>query len=155
MPLNFSGHKHMQTLNLPQDFNEFLNLLHEHNVKFLVIGGYAVAFHGHPRFTGDLDIWIEISEENAQRVVSSIKAFGFDVPKLKPESFLKENYIACMGEEPMRIEIFTSIPGVRFSTCWDNRCYLKQAPAKIPFISLEDLKASGRHQDLADIEKLP
>lgn len=145
-------------IRLPQDFKELLQLLNSKKIEYLVIGGYAVAFHGHPRATGDLDIWIAISKENAHKTVAALKEFGFDTPDLKDEIFLEKDKNIRMGNEPLRIEILTSIDGVEFSECYKNKNTVTIDDVKINFISVQDLKknkkASGRLQDLADIENI-
>ena len=108
-------------LTLPPDFKEFLRLLKEHDVRYLLIGGYAVGYHGYPRATEDLDIWVAIHPENAQKLVSVLKKFGFDDPALIPELFLQKPKIVRMGYPPMRLEITTSISGVEFDECYQAR----------------------------------
>lgn len=149
----------MVKLELPQDFKELLNILLNHEVKFLVVGGYAVAFHGHPRFTGDIDIWINRSIDNAKKVVLALKEFGFDTPNLKSEMFTAEDSLTRMGVEPMKVELFTHIPGLQFDQSFAKADIVNLPGAgDIPFICLDDLKeskkTSGRMQDLADLEKL-
>ena len=148
----------MKSVPLPDDFKELLKFLIKHDARFLVVGGYAVAFHGHPRYTGDLDLWIERSESNARKVVAALREFGFDLPELQPELFLSRDRVVRMGAEPMRIEFFVSIPGVTFSDCDTRREVLEIGGLKIPFISLEDLRTnkrvSGRPVDLGDLDEL-
>ena len=98
-------------LTLPPDFKEFLRLLKEHDVRYLLIGGYAVGYHGYPRATEDLDIWVAIHPENAQKLVSVLKKFGFDDPALIPELFLQKPKIVRMGYPPMRLEITSPFQG--------------------------------------------
>jgi phage replication-related protein YjqB (UPF0714/DUF867 family) len=145
-------------IRLPQDFKELLQLLNSRKVEYLVVGGYAVALYGYPRATGDIDIWIALSKENAQKIVEALKEFGFDVPELKEELFLEKGKNIRMGEPPIRIEIVTSIDGVEFPECYKNKNTLTVDDIEINFISLQDLKknkkASGRLQDLADLENL-
>lgn len=145
-------------IHLPQDFKELLQLLNSKRIEYLVIGGYAVAFYGYPRATGDIDIWIAISKDNARKTVEALKEFGFDTPKLKEELFLKKRKNIRMGNPPLQVEFLTSIDGVEFSKCYVNKKTVKIDGIKINFISLKDLKknkiASGRHQDLADVENL-
>jgi hypothetical protein len=149
----------MATLSLPPDFREFLILLNDHNVEYLLIGGYAVAYHGYPRATGDMDIWVGMSEQNAQRIVLALKAFGFDVPQLSSDIFLDNRKVVRMGVPPLRIEMMTTIAGVSFAECYAARVvdFLDGIPVSL--ISLEHLKrnkeASGRHKDLDDVENLP
>ncbi len=134
-------------------------MLNAHRVEYLLIGGYAVNYHGYPRATADMDIWIAARPANADRVVAVLKEFGFDLPDLSRELFLREWQIIRLGVPPVRIEISTTISGVDFAECYAQRveAALDGAPANL--ISLDDLKrnkrASGRHQDLADLEHLP
>ncbi len=86
----------MATIHLPSDFKEFLKLLNAHQVEYLLIGGYAVGYHGYPRATADMDIWVAMNPSNAQRIVVALKEFGFDLPELSPELFLKEWQIIRM-----------------------------------------------------------
>ena len=145
-------------IHLPQDFKELLQLLNSKEIEYLVIGGYAVAFYGYPRATGDIDIWIAISKVNARKVVEVIKEFGFDVPELREELFLEGDRNIRMGNPPLRIEFITTIDGVEFADCYKNRNTIAVDDIKVNFISLDDLKknkkASGRYQDLADLENL-
>lgn len=148
----------MKPVPLHDDFKDLLRLLNKHDVKFLVVGGYAVAIHGHPRYTGDFDIWIERSEENADKIVKALREFGFDLPELKSTLFLTQDQIVRMGVEPMRIEFFVSIAGVNFADCYPRRKVVEAGDLKIPFISLEDLRenkrATGRPVDLGDLDEL-
>src|SRR6266581_5807039 len=98
---------------LTRDFKEFLQCLNEHGVEYLLIGGHAVAHHGYPRATGDMDVWVAVSEANAEKIVKALAAFGFDVPELSPRLFLQKDRIIRMGVEPNRIEIQTGISGVQ------------------------------------------
>jgi len=149
----------MATIHLPPDFKEFLRLLNAHKVEYLLIGGYAVNYHGYPRATADMDIWIAVHPANADRIVAALKEFGFDLPDLSPELFLRQWQVIRLGVPPVRIEIATTISGVDFAECYAGRVEdtLDGVPAKL--IDLDHLKlnkrASGRHQDLADLEHLP
>jgi hypothetical protein len=149
----------MATINLPLDFKEFLLLLNEHDVRYLLVGGYAVGYHGYPRATVDMDIWVAISPENAQKTVSALREFGFDFPELNPELFMEKDKIIRMGLPPMRLEILTSVSGVEFDACYQNRILAEVDGLKINLIGLDDLKqnklAAGRHKDLNDLENLP
>ena len=149
----------MATVNLPPDFKEFLQLLSAHQVEYLLIGGYAVAYHGYPRATADMDIWIALHPQNAEKVVAALKAFGFDLPELSPALFLKEGQIIRMGVPPLRIEIATSISGVRFEECYAARVIALLDEVEVNLISLTHLKvnkkAAGRYKDLDDLENLP
>ena len=145
-------------IRLPTDFKEFLQLLNSRRVEYLVIGGYAVALHGYPRATGDIDIWVAISKKNARNIVEALREFGFNVAELKAELFLEKEKNISMGIPPLCIEILTSIDGVEFAPCYRNKETVSMDNIDINLISLEDLKknkkASGRHQDLADLENL-
>ncbi len=145
-------------IEFPKDFKEFLQLLNSKEIEYLVIGGYAVGYHGYPRATGDMDIWIALNEKNALKMVEALKAFGFNLPELQMELFLKEKKVVRMGVPPMRLEILTSIDGVSFETCFKRRVIADIGDFKVNFISKADLlvnkRSSGRPQDLVDFEKL-
>ena len=149
----------MATIHLPSDFKEFLKLLNAHQVEYLLIGGYAVGYHGYPRATADMDIWIAMNPSNSQRIVIVLKEFGFDLPELSPELFLKEWQIIRMGVPPIRIEIATTVSGVNFNECYAERVVDTLDGFEVNLISLKHLKlnkkACGRHRDLADLENLP
>jgi len=149
----------MDTTPLPADFKEFLRLLNSHGVEYLVVGGYAVGFHGYPRATADLDIWVPIDRGNADKLTRALREFGFGMPELSPELFLEPERVVRMGVPPMRIEILTSISGVEFRDCYARKESTLVDDLQIPFLALEDLKANkraaGRHQDLSDLEHLP
>jgi hypothetical protein len=149
----------MATIHLPPDFKEFLRLLNAHKVEYLLIGGYAVAYHGYPRATADMDVWVAVEPANADRVVSALREFGFDPPDLSPELFLQPWQIIRLGLPPVRIEIATTISGVDFAECYADRVEDVLDGAPVTLISLGHLKinkrASGRHQDLADLDELP
>ena len=146
-------------MELPDDFKEFLKLLNSHQVEYLLIGGFAVGYHGYPRATNDMDFWIAISERNANQMLAAITEFGFDVPELTADLFLQARNIVRMGVPPMRIEILTSISGVEFDECYAERIDDKIDGVPVKMISLEHLKqnklASGRLKDLSDLEHLP
>ena len=149
----------MTTIRLPNEFLEFLRLLNENDVRYMVIGGYAVAYHGYPRTTADIDIWIARDQENADRMVSALSAFGFGVADLNASLFLKVNGLVRMGRAPVRIEILMSIQGVEFDRCFAARESVDFDGTPVSFIGLEALrenkKATGRHRDLDDLENLP
>ncbi len=141
------------------DFKEFLSLLHSHGVKYLLIGGYAVGYHGYPRATNDLDIWIALAPENAERVVAALRAFGFDLPELSTDLFLQDESMVRMGVPPVRIELTTTISGVSFDECYAERIVDTLDGVEVNLIDLRHLKinkkASGRFKDLNDLENLP
>jgi predicted nucleotidyltransferase len=143
---------------LTPDFKEFLGFLNENRVRYLLVGGYAVGLHGYPRYTKDLDIWVEASQENAERVIKAIEDFGFASLELTPQDFLEPGVFVQIGYPPVRIDLLTQPSGVVFAECYENREQIEVDGLTIPVIGLEDLrknkKASGRSQDLADLEKL-
>ena len=149
----------MGTVQLPPDFKEFLRLLNSNNVRYLLVGGYAVGYHGYPRATVDIDIWIDIDESNAQKVYSALMEFGFDIPELSIDTFRQKDKIIRMGVPPLRIELITSASGVEFEECYNTMIADELDGIPVNIISLEHLKknkkAAGRHKDLADIENLP
>ena len=144
---------------LPKDFKEFLRLLGAHSVEYLLVGGYAVAYHGYPRATADLDVWIALNPINAGKTVAALREFGFDLPDLRPEVFLQEHKIIRLGRPPLRIEIATSISGVTFEDCYPDRLVTQIDDVAVNLIDLEHLKinkrTAGRHKDLDDLENLP
>ena len=149
----------MATINLPQDFKEFLQLLNDHEVKYLLVGGYAVGYHGFPRATVDMDIWVAINPKNAQKIVAVLEEFGFNFPELNADLFLERDKIVRMGVPPMRLEILTTVSGIEFEICYRNRIIAELDGVQIDMIGLDDLKrnklAAGRHKDLSDLENLP
>ena len=148
----------MARIRLPPDFKEFLNLLNSHQVEYLLIGGYAVGYHGYPRATAEMDLWVSIHEQNAERLVTVLKKFGFNVPELSANLFMKTNQIVRMGIPPMRIELLTTISGVSFEECYRERIIDEIDGVEVSIINLRHLRinkrASGRHKDLDDLEHL-
>ena len=140
------------------DFREFIESLNKHNVRYLLIGGYAVALHGHPRYTKDLNIWIWMDSTNASNLLNALKDFGFSSLSLSIEDFLKPDQIVQLGFPPNRIDLMTSPKGVDFNTCYASREEIDIEGLKVKLIDLNNLKinkkATGRHQDLADLENL-
>jgi hypothetical protein len=143
---------------LDPDFIEFFQLLNENNVKYLIVGGYAVAYHGHPRYTKDIDVWIWIDPDNARRVVKTLTDFGFDSLGLKEDDFLEPDTIIQLGYPPNRIDLIMGIPGIAFRECFNTKAETEINGVKLVFIDLENLKrikkVAGRPQDFADIENL-
>lgn len=146
-------------LELPQDFKEFLSLLRVNRVEYLLIGAYAVGYHGYLGATNDLDIWIASTPENATRIITTLKEFGFGTPELTTELLLRPSNIVRIGEEPMRIEILNWASGVVFDDCYRERVIAVLDGVEVSLIGLNHLKinkrASGRLKDLADLEELP
>jgi hypothetical protein len=145
-------------IELPPDFKEFLRLLTSHQVEYLLIGGYAVSYYGYPRATGDMDIWVAVAPQNAQRLVQALNDFGFGSADVSDETFLAENKIIRMGNPPFRIEILTSISGVEFAECYIHRVAGVIDGVGVNLINLDHLKqnkrASGRYKDLNDLDHL-
>jgi hypothetical protein len=143
---------------LNQDFKEFIQLLNDNHVHYLVVGGYAVALHGYPRYTKDIDIWTELKPANATHIVKTLEQFGFGSLDLKESDFLVKDQIIQLGYAPNRIDIITTLQGVSFTECYKKRLVVEIEGVKVNFIDLENLrknkKATGRLQDLADLEKL-
>lgn len=143
---------------LNQDFKEFITSLNDNRVRYLVIGGYAVALHGYPRYTKDIDIWIEMSSENAARMVKALDQFGFGSLELQASDFQEPDQIIQLGYPPNRIDLVTTPAGVDFERCYASRVEVEIDNVKLNFIDLENLKrskrAAGRLQDLADLENL-
>jgi hypothetical protein len=144
---------------LPEDFKEFLRFLTEAEVEYLLIGGYAVSYHGYPRTTADMDVWVGISPDNAQKLVDVFRRFGMHDPSITPSLFQERGKIIRMGVPPMRIEVLTEIDGVAFVECYRARVTAVIDGQTVHLISSEHLRinkrASGRHKDLDDLEHLP
>ena len=145
-------------MKLPKDSREFIALLNEAKVKYLVIGGYAVAWHGHPRFTGDVDFFIERSSNNAKAILQVLKDFGMGTLDLTKEDFMEPDVNVQLGRPPHRIDILTYADGVDFAEAWDKKVTADWNGLAVNLISLPLLlankRATGRPQDVADIEKL-
>jgi hypothetical protein len=143
---------------LNQDFKEFIQFLNDNHVQYLVVGGYAVAIHGHPRYTKDIDIWIETSLDNANNLLQALEQFGFSSLGLQIQDFLTPDQIIQLGYPPNRIDLLTNIDGVIFEDCYPLRLEVLIDDLVVTFIDLDNLKknkkASGRLQDLADLENL-
>ena len=143
---------------LTSDFKEFAELLNSNGVEYLVVGGYALAAYGHPRYTGDLDFWIGADEANAERVLAALAQFGFGALAVTKEDLTAPAQVIQLGYPPGRIDLLTSIDGVEFAECYPRRLTVAVDGVALNFISLEDFKtnkkAVGRHRDLADLEAL-
>jgi hypothetical protein len=143
---------------LNQDFKEFIQSLNDNQVRYLVIGGYAVALHGYPRYTKDIDIWVEMTQENAENMLKALEQFGFGSLDIELEDFLKPDSVIQLGYPPSRIDLITTPDGVDFITSYASKVEVAIDNVTVNFIDLENLKlnkkASGRFQDLADLEHL-
>jgi hypothetical protein len=140
------------------DFSEFITFFFARNVKFLVVGGYAVAAHGHPRYTKDLDIWIRVDASNAENVVRALDDFGFGDLGLVVDDSLADDVVVQLGREPQRIDLLTFVSGVEFDDAHANRMMIEMSGVEVPVIGRADLRrnklATGRLHDLADVEDL-
>ncbi len=143
---------------LAHDFDEFFGSLTAHGVEFLIIGAYALAFHGVPRFTGDIDVFIRPTTENAARLLAALTDFGFPADQLRPEQLVEPDRILQMGVEPVQIHVMSDISGVTWDEAWAGRETGPCGTRDLPFIGrrefLRNKRASGRLKDLADIEAL-
>lgn len=143
---------------LSKDFKEFIELLNKNRVRYLVVGGYALAFHGHPRYTKDIDILMDSSLENAERLLAVLDQFGFSSLGLKTEDFTEPGQIIQLGYPPNRIDLLTGIVGLNFDELYSRRETVEIEGMDVAFIDREGLKDSkriaGRLQDLADIDSL-
>lgn len=141
-----------------QDFREFVQLLIEHRAEYLIVGGYAVGVHGHPRYTGDLDIWLNPTAANAEKILACVNDFGFSSYNLTIQDFTKENNVVQLGYPPLRIDLLTTIDGVSFVECFANKKEVEIDDLTVNFISYKDLvankKSTGRFRDLDDIENM-
>ncbi len=142
---------------LNPDFQDLSKCLNGHKVRYLLIGGYAVGFHGWPRNTKDIDFWIASDRENQGRVIEALKAFAF--PSLNVNLLDAEDAMLRFGVPPYRVELIKKISGVSFEEAWPQRVYWRDGDIDIPVIGLAELRrnkaASGRPQDLADLDHLP
>jgi len=145
-------------MELDKDFKEFIELLNEHKVDYLVIGGYAVNYHGYPRYTKDIDFWLWMTESNIEKLIRAIKDFGFGALSLEIEDFMTPENIIQLGYEPYRIDLLVDVEGVEFRDCYERRTEGDLDGTTVKFLSLQDLiiakKKAGRLQDLADAEQL-
>jgi predicted nucleotidyltransferase len=141
-----------------QDFKEFIELLIKNKAEYLIVGGYAVGIHGHPRYTGDLDIWLNPTPQNAEQILKSVNEFGFSSFKLTLEDFTKPGNVIQLGYPPLRIDLLTEIDGVTFEECYKNRKEVTIEDLKVNFIGYNDLlknkKETGRPRDIDDIDNL-
>ncbi len=145
-------------MKVEKDYEEFLSLLNKHNVKYCIIGAFAVAFYAKPRYTKDLDILIEPSKGNARKILRVLKEFGFGELSIYFEDLTCEGNILQLGYEPLRIDILNKLEGFQFLNIWQNRVTGEYGSEKVCFIGLDDLiknkKMSDRPSDKIDIELL-
>jgi len=145
-------------MRVEKDYEEFLRSLNAHEVRYCIVGSYAVAFHARPRYTKDMDILVEPSAENAARLRRALEEFGFPVADLDARDLTSPGSIIQLGYEPVRIDILTSLPGVRFDQVWAKKVEGRYGAARVFFMGIDELiltkQHSSRAQDLADLEVL-
>ncbi len=144
-------------MKLPKDFREFIALLNSENVRYVIVGGYAVAFHGYPRFTGDIDFFVEATAENAVRLMRVLARFGFGELGLTERDFTMPDQVVQLGMAPNRIDLVTGISGVSFAEAWDNKVESTLEGLPVNFVSkavlIRNKTAAGRAKDRADIQE--
>jgi hypothetical protein len=145
-------------MNLDRDLREFIELLNARDVRYVIVGAFALAHHGHPRYTGDIDFFVDSSAQNAKRLTEVLAQFGFANIGVVEEDFTAADQVVQLGVDPHRTDLMTSISEVEFEEAWNTREYGNLDGLRVPFISKELLKrnkaAVGRKQDLADIDYL-
>ena len=143
---------------ISKDLREFIELLSSHRVEYVLVGGHAVAYHGWPRFTQDIDFFVRPTLENGERLAAALKQFGFDTPDLTPELFAQPKRNIQLGHPPRRIDLLTSISGVDFETAWSSREVAQLDGVVVSIVGRDVLiankRASGRPKDLADLDHL-
>ena len=141
-----------------QDFVDLLRAFVAHEVRFLVVGAYALALHGRPRATGDLDVFIEATPENAPRVVKALADFGAPSDQLTLDDFSRPGIVLQLGLPPRRIDILTELTGIAFAEAWPERVRAPFGPLEVDYLGraafIANKRATGRARDLADIEAL-
>ena len=145
-------------MKLQHDLREFVGLLNSLEVEYVVVGGHAVAYHGHPRFTGDIDLYLRPTHENALRVLEVLRRFGFSGLSVSPDDFIRPDSVVQLGRPPNRIDLLTSISGVEFEEAWAGAAPGELDGLSVKFLGLDALlknkRASGRSQDIADVARL-
>lgn len=140
------------------DFEELFGLLNQNKVRYLVVGGYAYAIHAEPRYTKDIDIFFDRTASNVEKLIEVLRIFGFESLQIVPDDLIEPNRVIQLGYPPLRIDLLSSIYGVEFDGCWNNRIEAKYGNQKMLVIGKDDLisnkKATGREQDLLDAKKL-
>ncbi|MBN1361664.1 MAG: nucleotidyltransferase [Sedimentisphaerales bacterium] len=143
---------------LNEDYRDMLRALSDHEVRFLLVGAYAMAAHGYPRATGDIDIWVEPTAENSRRVYRALAAFGAPVRELDETAFAQKGTVFQIGVEPRRIDIISAVSGVEFEQAYPQRRTVDLEGLVIPVVSFNDLvknkRATGRDKDRIDVKRL-
>ena len=145
-------------MDVNSDFRDLLLAFNDAGVKYLIVGGLALAFHDRPRFTKDLDLWVEASAENAPRVYAALASFGAPLDKISKDDFQKPDVVFQIGVAPLRVVVMTSITGVGFGDAWNTRERTVYGDAPVHVIGRDSLiankRATGRRQDILDVERL-
>ncbi|MBL7131720.1 MAG: nucleotidyltransferase [Candidatus Omnitrophica bacterium] len=145
-------------MRVEKDFEELLRLLNKHKAKYCIVGAFAIGFYGYPRYTKDIDIFVEPSLKNGERIVEALNEFGFSCLNLKPEDFSKKGAIIQLGYEPIRVDLITSIKGCNFNQAWQHKARGQYGGQKVYFIGLEELiknkRMVNRYQDRSDLKLL-
>ena len=145
-------------MEVDENYVEFIGLLNAREVRYLIVGGYAVNLYGYPRYTGDIDIWLWLDPANVARAIACVNDFGFAALGIEPADLAGPNKVLQLGYEPVRIDLLTTVDGVDFDACYARRITVELGSADAPFLSLDDLlrakAATGRPQDLADVAQL-
>jgi len=145
-------------MNIQQDFEELLRLLENNSVRYMIVGGYAVAYHGFPRLTKDIDFYFDSSNENVEKIICSLVSFGFPETDLNIEMFISEGNIITFGVEPVRVDFLNQISGVNFEDAWDNKIRGKYGNVEVNFIGRVELiknkSSTDRPKDKLDVEEL-
>jgi len=140
------------------DFRELLGLFNAYNVEYVIVGGYALAFHGAPRFTGDLDIFVRPTAQNARRILAALEDLGFGSLNLSAEDFSTQDRVVQLGVPPVRVDLITSLSGVSWEECWAGRQAGAYGDVAVAFVGrtqfIANKRAMGRQRDLADLEAL-
>lgn len=148
----------MESLRNSADFKELLSYFNEEGVRYLIVGGFALAHFGRPRYTKDLDIWVDPDGDNPERVFRALAAFGAPLEGVSPSDFRDDDTVLQIGVEPVRIDIMSSVSGIDFADCWNRRQSSSYGSVPVSVISRDDYiankRASGRPSDLRDIESL-
>lgn len=143
---------------LQRDLREFIALLNSLRVEYLIVGGHAVAFHGHPRFTGDIDFFVRATPANVERLLAVLNAFGFGDLGISVADLLERGRVVQLGHPPNRIDLMNSVSGVEFGEAWERRVRTVMDDQPVSLIGWDDLlknkRASGRSKDVTDVEKL-
>ena len=145
-------------MRLEKDFKEFIESLNKNSVRYLIVGSFALSYYSEPRYTKDIDILVDSTASNADRLMTAIREFGFSDIELGSRDFLEPDQVIQLGIAPLRIDLLTSLKGLPFADAWDRRTTGQYGDIPAFYISKQDLidhkKLVGRKQDLADIEKL-